>query len=490
MSGFSPNMVTSERVVEVATARSVPASMLPKARQSKGGSVSLGDGVTGGDAPSPASAILLGEEGPSSLRGVRSVDLSELARRENEQTEWKEQVADVDDVVATLSAFANDLQNLGGGYVVCGAREEKDPNGFPKLVRVGLPASQLKAVEGQVITRCLNRVSPPITPLVEELPSDDAGGRILVFIQPATGAAHTFRGRQDGAKHMVRVSRSTVEARNGVLMDLLVRKRALEPWDRRPCAGATSGDIDLLALRDALEKIGVADAQTPPERFLSESVSVSAFVPPLLVREALTHELRPRNFAILLFGRDTQKFVPGAVSFFSKYEGTDRSAARGHREELAKTLLDQMRFLLPTVEAEAHTLFDKTDQLNPSVVKYPVRAIREAIVNGFVHRDYELVDPLRVTSFRDRLEISSPGSLPFGVDPQTVTAATAGPVWRNQTLAWFLTRLGFAEAEGQGLRTIQATLKAAGCPPVAYEVSPVRVMCTLFAHPRSASGAS
>jgi ATP-dependent DNA helicase RecG len=43
------------------------------------------------------------------------VNLNELANRESERIEWKENVADVDDVVATLSAFANDLQNLGGG---------------------------------------------------------------------------------------------------------------------------------------------------------------------------------------------------------------------------------------------------------------------------------------------------------------------------------------------------------------------------------------
>lgn len=92
------------------------------------------------------------------------IDLNELARRENEQTEWKENVADVDDVVATLTAFANDLQNLGGGYVVCGVREDKDEYGFPTLVRVGLTASRLKGLEGTVLSRCRDRVSPPITP--------------------------------------------------------------------------------------------------------------------------------------------------------------------------------------------------------------------------------------------------------------------------------------------------------------------------------------
>lgn len=74
------------------------------------------------------------------------IDLDQLARRESEQTEWKDSVADVNDVVATLCAFANDLQNLGGGYVVCGAAEGVDEHGFPELVRKGLTARRLKEI--------------------------------------------------------------------------------------------------------------------------------------------------------------------------------------------------------------------------------------------------------------------------------------------------------------------------------------------------------
>ena len=69
------------------------------------------------------------------------IDLKVLATRESEQVEWKENVADVDDVVATLSAFANDWAKLGGGYVVCGAKEERDEHGFPRLAVVGLTAA-------------------------------------------------------------------------------------------------------------------------------------------------------------------------------------------------------------------------------------------------------------------------------------------------------------------------------------------------------------
>jgi ATP-dependent DNA helicase RecG len=53
-------------------------------------------------------------------------DLNEIAERESERVEWKENVANVENVVATLSDFANDFANLGGGYVICVAKEGKD----------------------------------------------------------------------------------------------------------------------------------------------------------------------------------------------------------------------------------------------------------------------------------------------------------------------------------------------------------------------------
>lgn len=415
------------------------------------------------------------------------VDLNELARRENEQTEWKENVADSDDVVATLSAFANDLQNLGGGYVVCGVREDKDEYGFPTLVRVGLTADRVKAVEGQVLSRCRGMVSPAITPLVEEISTTDPLRRILVFIQPATGTAHTFRRRNDGAKHYVRVSRSTVEARNGTLKDLLVRKGALEPWDRRPCIGATEADLDLLALREALQRMGVFSRDAGVEAYLSPDVQLSAFVPPLLAREPLTGVLRPRNFAILLFGRETQRFVPGAVTYFSIYPGTDRSDPHAERHDLAGNMLEQARRLQELLDIQSYTAFDKTDVTSPNVIKYPKRALYEAMGNALAHRDYEVPDPTRLTVFADRIEVASPGSLPTGVDIDSLRSGTASPKWRNQSLAWFFSRLQLAQAEGQGIPTILRSMREEGCPPPIFEADSIRVVCVLPAHPRHAA---
>jgi ATP-dependent DNA helicase RecG len=415
------------------------------------------------------------------------IDLDQVARRESEQTEWKESVADIDDVVATLCAFANDLQNLGGGYVVCGATEGEDEHGFPALVRSGLTARRLKEIENATLACCRDRVSPPLAPLLQEVDVDDGARRILVFVQPATGAAHTFRRNKEGAKHFVRVGRSTIEARNGLLRDLLVRKGALQPWDRRPCHGATLGDIDLLALRDALERIGLLTEERNVERYLATGAQISPFVPSLCVTEPLSGALRPRNFAILLFGRAPQVFIPGGYSIYSVYPGVDRGSPLARRFEIAGTLLDQMRRLKDLLDAEAVTLFDKTDRDAPNAERYPRRALEEAMINALAHRDYELVDPSRFVSYRDRIEFISPGPLPIGTALRDLCEGEVTPRWRNQALAWFLARLQLAQAEGQGIQTIRKTMRAAGCESPIFKATEISVACVLPAHPRAGS---
>ena len=413
------------------------------------------------------------------------VDLQQLAIREHEQTEWKENVADLADVLRTLTAFANDLSNLGGGYVVCGAREARDENGFPRLVRAGLFADRLREIEGKVLAECRRSVSPALAPLTEELPSDDPDRRILVFIQPATRFAHTFREADQGSRCFVRVGRSTIEARNGLLRDLLVRKGDLEPWDRRLCESATTGDLDLLALRDALQRMQVYASDATVDTYLSDDLQLSPFVPPLCGRERLTGVLRPRNFAMLLFGRETQRFVPGAYSLFSVYPGLDRSDLHAERHELPGTIIEQARRLAALLEAQAVTVFDKGSIRAPNVMKYPIRALYEAVGNALAHRDYELDQPLRITAFEDRIEVRSPGPLPAGVDRETFRAGRAGPKWRNQALAWFFGRLQLAQAEGQGIPTILRTMREAGSPPPILDAGGEEVMCVLPAHPRA-----
>lgn len=412
------------------------------------------------------------------------LDLKALAARESEQVEWKENVADIDDVVATICAFANDLSNLGGGYVVCGAREETDAFGFPRLLRTGLTASRFKEVEGTVLTRCREQVTPPITPLVDELPADEADRRLLIFTVAATKDAHVFRRQGTGA-HYVRIGRSTRQARNGVLLQLLSAKGVVPPWDERPAPEATEADLDLLAIRDALQGMGLAEPARNVERYVSATEVLSPFIPPLCVREPISGALRPRNFALALFGRLPQRFIRGAVSYVSIYPGKDRAEPAAIRHELAGTLLEQIRAARQILDGQAVTVFDKANPERPNLELYPKRALLEALVNAFAHRDYMSAEPTRVTVFLDRIEFASPGGLPPGVSLATLRSGRpVGPKWRNRGLAWFFQKLELAQAEGQGIATIRSTLKAAGCPPPRFEASEVEVVCTLRPNPR------
>ncbi|AUX48668.1 uncharacterized protein SOCE26_102090 [Sorangium cellulosum] len=412
------------------------------------------------------------------------IDLKELASRESERVEWKENVAHINDVIATAVAFSNDLANVGGGYIVCGARETKDEHGFAKMETPGLTAGQAKEIEGRLMASCRDFVNPPITPQVEELPASTPDKRILVFIVPATPHAHSFRSKEHEA-YYVRLSRETVQARNGLLRELLVKKRALDPWDKRVNASATIEDIDLLVLREQLQRMGLWDPGKALEDYLSPDVPLTAFAPPFCGREPLTGTIRPRNFALLLFGRDLQRFCGGAYAIFSVYPGTDRSEPTAERLPLPGNLFDQTRKLIDALNTQAYGVLDKLDAA-PNLLKYPQRALHEAVVNALVHRDYESDQPVRVTVFSDRIEIRSPGALPSAVDREKFLTGHAAPVWRNQSLAYFFNKLHLAQGEGQGIPTILRTMSEEGCPAPIFDLETESVTCTLPAHPRHA----
>lgn len=409
------------------------------------------------------------------------IDLHELAARESEQVEWKEGVADTEDVVRTLVAFANDLANLGGGYVVCGAREVKDAHGFQALELPGLSSERLRQVEGKVLTACRERVSPPLAPLTVELPAADPACRVLVFILPATSSAHALRAADSGSRHYVRIGRETREARNGLLLELLSRKGARPAWDRRSPPDAVVHDVDLLALRDVLTRMGAWDPGRPVDELLSADHAISAMVPALCNAEPLTRALRPRHFTLLLFGREPQRFIYGSHLIVSMYPGLDRTDAVSRRYEIAGTVLQQAARTIELLDLEAHMVIDQSNMRDPNRLRYPARALHEAVINALVHRSYEVAHPVRVFVFADRVEIWSPGGLDRSVPPERFFDGVALPVWRNQALAWFFTRLRLAQAEGQGIAMILRTMALNGNPPPEFHVTEESVLCVLRA---------
>ena len=187
------------------------------------------------------------------------IDLDELSKRESERVEWKENVADIEDVVKTAVAFANDYSNLGGGYIVCGAAETTDEFGFQKVELKGLTSSRLKEIEGKVLALLRERVSPPIVPIIEEIPVSDEN-RVIVFVIVASEKAHSFRSaRTNETVYYIRTGRQTREARNGLMMDLFRMKGVQPAWDKQINRSSAPGDLDLIILRNYLQEMRLWD---------------------------------------------------------------------------------------------------------------------------------------------------------------------------------------------------------------------------------------
>jgi len=109
---------------------------------------------------------------------------------------------------------------------------------------------------------------------------------------------------------------------------------------------------------------------------------------------------------------------------------------------------------------------------------FPMAALREALVNALVHRDYAKDVPwTTVALFDDRVELWNPGELPRGMSVESL-AGTHRTVPRNPTIAAAFRRSGLAEGRGTGTNRMIAMCKAAKVAPPVFEETGGGLMVT------------
>ena len=103
--------------------------------------------------------------------------------------------------------------------------------------------------------------------------------------------------------------------------------------------------------------------------------------------------------------------------------------------------------------------------------EYPPKAVREAVLNALVHRDYSIHTeniPVRIEMYRDRMEIKSPGGLYGKISIDSL--GKVRPDTRNATLANILELLHVTENRYSGIPTIRHEFDQAGLPAPVFEV--------------------
>jgi predicted HTH transcriptional regulator len=102
------------------------------------------------------------------------------------------------------------------------------------------------------------------------------------------------------------------------------------------------------------------------------------------------------------------------------------------------------------------------------IPEYPLEAVREAIINAVVHADYGITGVgTKIAIFDDRIEITNPGLLPFGM---TLEAALSGvSCLRNRVIGRIFRELGLIEQWGSGIGRMLAVCTEQGLRPPEFE---------------------
>jgi ATP-dependent DNA helicase RecG len=141
---------------------------------------------------------------------------------------------------------------------------------------------------------------------------------------------------------------------------------------------------------------------------------------------------------------------------------------------------------LLTAYAEIKTRIDAVNEerqlqlpggVRPRVRLIPDRAVREALDNALMHRDYRSADAVRIEYAGSQLVISSPGGFPPGVNAGNIISERSHP--RNRALAAVFRSLRLAEEEGVGVDRIYRDMIGAGHELPVFAERSSRVRCVL-----------
>lgn len=188
---------------------------------------------------------------------------------------------------------------------------------------------------------------------------------------------------------------------------------------------------------------------------------------------------------LLLFGQYPQRLVRTAYAQIGRFEDEaaildERSAAGNLFVQLEQTMqalraYTFVRYEIPTAATGRSSLEDLQRR---EVWEFPYDAVREAVLNALVHRDYTSVGRIQIRVYRDRLVLSNPGSLPEGLSVNDLFKEHRS-FPRNPAIAQTIYYTRLIEKWGTGTVRMQNACRAAGAPDPEFEVRPNEFVVTL-----------
>lgn len=399
-------------------------------------------------------------------------DLLNKRKVESDRIEFKAGWNPVD-IYHSICAFANDIDNLGGGYILVGVAEE---NGVAKRPVQGIAIEKLDAIQ-----RDMQRYNQLFSPYyAAKISVEEVDGKYVFAIWAKAGIDRPYRIPSDvNAKlkkpvYYVRYGTSSVEAK-GEMLEELLDLAMREPFDERPNPKIHVEDISLLLLRDHLVNVNSRLADELLKRPIEDVLDqMELYAGP-------TENKLLRNVAAMMFCEDPCKFFPYAqVDVVNFPEGKVKNP-HNFTEETFKGSVPQM---IKNVMS-----YFRTNVLHETVLKrrhneesirywnYPYQAIEEAVVNALYHRDYQQHEPVEITVEPHNITIlNCPGpDRSIRIEDLKKGEILKARRYRNRRLGDFLKELDLTEGRSTGVPTIQNDLARNGSPRASFETDDDRL---------------
>ena len=368
---------------------------------------------------------------------TRTELLEIVANGESSGVEFKRDVLQNHELAKELVAFSN----LEGGMVVLGVDDDGTIAGLTR-----------DRLEEWVMTACRDKIRPGIIPFFEMLrevrPSAD-----VAIVRVPRGVDVQSRWHNNRHVYYIRVGTQSREPTPEELSRLF-QQRGTFRADLRPVSGSKIDELDRRRLKDYFERVRQQNVPGDGDE---------AGWQRLLVNTEIMVEGGATLSGMLLFGISPNRFLPQAgidaaafPGLEKDYAARERRALRGamtplmdrHGAVLEAGLVDQaLEFVRRNTQVTAGLQGGARRVERP---EYPEEAVREAVVNALIHRDYLLANTdVELAVYRDRLEIISPGRLPNGITPERMRAGTRAA--RNQLLKDVMRDYGYLEHMGMGV---------------------------------------
>ena len=361
------------------------------------------------------------------------------ASGESETLEFKATTGTRREAAMTVCAFLNQR----GGQVLFGVTEAG--------VVVGQQVSERTIEE---LSADLRQIDPPAFPTVERVPVE--GGHEVIVVSTGQGASrpYTYRGSAYRRVGNTTLAMSADEY-NRMLFE---RMHSEQRWENQPAAGWSVNDLDVAEIR-----LTVSEAVRRGR--LEEPVSGE---PSDMLRGLglLRDGVLLRAAAVLFGSTERLEFeMPQCLLRVARFRGLDRMEFLDNRQfnGNAFTLLTNAeRFLRNTLPIAGRFDQDRFERIDEPL--YPPLATREALANALCHRDYSIGGgSVGIAVYDDRLEVTSSGSLHFGLTPEKLFAPHESRPW-NPLIARTFYRRGIIEEWGSGTLKMVDQALSAGLP--------------------------